>query len=69
MRGAPNNPLHRARWAELRAQHQARQPPKPVDRVVWHEKVRSEHFFDGKHVGYSLAPITLARIRFLESKE
>jgi hypothetical protein len=66
---APNNPLHRARWAELQKQFYARQPPTPVDRVVWHEKVRSEHFIDGKHVGHSLAPISLARVRFLESKK
>jgi hypothetical protein len=62
----PSNPLHRARWAALMQRN--REPPKPLDRVVWHEKVRSEHFIDGKHVGHSLAPISLARVRFLESK-
>jgi hypothetical protein len=38
------------------------------NRVTWREKDRTEHFIRGRHVGYSFAPLTLARVRFLEDK-
>ena len=66
---APSNPLHRERWAKLRTYRPYQVRGEPDDRVTWRPKERTEHFINGKHVGYSLAAITLPRVRFLEGGE